>query len=150
MPGRKPKPTALSIVQGNPGKRPLPKNEPKPKAVAPNAPAVLSVEAKKHWRIVVKQLHASKLMTRLDIDALVIYCESYARWVDAVDQLREEGLIIKSPQGYSVQNPLLSISNKAFDQMRAMLVEFGMTPSSRTKVTAVDDSKKGGDPWGSI
>ena len=150
MPGRKPKPTALSIIQGNPGRRPYPKNEPKPKSVAPNAPAVLSPEAKKHWRVVVKQLHASKLMTRLDIDALVIYCEAYARWADANNQLMSQGLIITSPHGYSVQNPLLSISNKAFDQLRAMLVEFGMTPSSRTKVTAVDSDKKGGDPWSNL
>jgi len=30
MAGRKPKPTALKIIEGNPGKRPLNKNEPKP------------------------------------------------------------------------------------------------------------------------
>lgn len=35
-----------------------------------------------------------------------------------------------------MQSPFLAIANKAFEQMRAMLVEFGMTPSSRSRVHA--------------
>ena len=35
--GRPPKPTAIKELEGNPGKRLLNKNEPKPKKVAPNA-----------------------------------------------------------------------------------------------------------------
>ncbi|MEQ8198694.1 MAG: phage terminase small subunit P27 family, partial [Clostridiaceae bacterium] len=32
--GRKPKPTAIKVLEGNPGKRPLNKNEPKPEKKA--------------------------------------------------------------------------------------------------------------------
>jgi hypothetical protein len=31
--GPKPKPTSLKLVQGNPGKRPIPEDEPKPEVV---------------------------------------------------------------------------------------------------------------------
>lgn len=150
MPGRKKTPTALAIIKGNPGKRPLPENEPKPGAAKPRAPHVLSEEAKKHWRTVVKQLHAAKVMTRLDIDALALYCEAYARWVEANESLVKYGMIVKSPGGFPMQSPWLSISNKAFEQMRAMLAEFGMTPSSRAKVTTVKENEEKPDGWGEI
>ena len=150
MPGPKKKPTALSIIQGNPGKRSLNKNEPKPKAGAPRCPVSLSEEAKKHWRIIVKQLAAAKIMTKLDSDALALYCEAYARWNDANQHLQKFGIVVKSPQGWPIQSPYLSISNRAFDQMKSMLGEFGMTPASRTKITTVDDNSKGGDPWSEV
>ena len=47
MAGRKPKPTRLKIIQGNPGKRPLNKNEPQPERRLMRAPSHLSEEAKK-------------------------------------------------------------------------------------------------------
>ena len=40
--GRPPKPTYLKVLEGNPGKRPLNENEPKPKPSAPKCPAWLS------------------------------------------------------------------------------------------------------------
>lgn len=149
MPGRKKKPSALSIIQGNPGKRPLNDKEPKPKAEAPRCPSILSPDAKKHWRTIVKQLAAAKIMTKLDTDALAIYCEAYARWADANAHLQKFGIVVKTPKGWPMQSPYLSISNKAFEQMKGMLSEFGMTPSSRTKVSVVDEGK-GGDGWGDL
>lgn len=146
--GPKPIPTQLKVVRGNPGKRPLPENEPQLEAVKPNAPKTLSQEAKKHWDVVVDQLADAKLMTVLDIDALAMYCEAYARWADANKQIQEYGPLIKSPQGFPMQSPYLQIANKTFDQMKAMLVEFGMTPSSRTKVRTAETAKK--DEFGDL
>lgn len=48
--GRKPKPTALKVLEGNPGKRQLNVVEPKPRNKAPKCPAWLDAEAKKEWR----------------------------------------------------------------------------------------------------
>ena len=151
MKGRKNVPTKLKILRGNPGRRPLPKDEPKPQAVCPPPPAVLSGAAKKHWRIVVKQLFEADLMTNLDIDALTIYCEAYARWVEAGKAIQAEGVIIKqnSHDGsteYLKPTPWLMIQQKAFEQMKGMLVEFGMSPSARTRVRTVD-KKQPDDGW---
>ena len=145
------KPTALKILQGNPGKRALPKNEPVAEVCAPRAPAHLSPEAKQHWPKVVKHLAAAKIMTRLDVDALAMYCESYAKWILAHEHLSTEGMITISPNGYPVQSAWLQIANKSFEQMAKMLGEFGMTPSSRAGVQKVPDDHGGGkDPWQSI
>lgn len=48
--GRKPTPTAIKKLEGNPGKRPLNKSEPKPIRKAPFCPKWLEVEAKKEWQ----------------------------------------------------------------------------------------------------
>ena len=48
--GRKPKPTAIKELEGNPGKHPLNASEPKPKKKAPACPKWLEPEAKKEWR----------------------------------------------------------------------------------------------------
>ena len=44
--GRKPKPTAVKVLEGNPGKRSLNTGEPKPDKKAPRCPAWLEDEAK--------------------------------------------------------------------------------------------------------
>ena len=45
--GRKPKPTAIKELEGNPGGRPLNPNEPRPDKKAPRCPSWLEEEAKK-------------------------------------------------------------------------------------------------------
>ena len=49
--GRTPKPTAIKQLEGNPGKRQLNTNEPKPKQKAPTCPKWLDDEAKKEWKL---------------------------------------------------------------------------------------------------
>ncbi len=46
------------------------------------------------------------------------------------------GVMVKSPNGFPMQSPFLAVANKAMEQMRALLAEFGMSPSSRTRVHA--------------
>lgn len=45
--GRKPKPTAVKVLEGNPGKRSLNTREPQPEKKAPRCPSWLEDEAKK-------------------------------------------------------------------------------------------------------
>ena len=59
--GRKPKPTALKVLEGNPGKRPLNELEPKPKKQAPSCPSWLEPEAKKEWRRMAKDRKSTRL-----------------------------------------------------------------------------------------
>ncbi|MFC0130611.1 phage terminase small subunit P27 family [Ralstonia solanacearum] len=136
MKGRKPTPTALKIVRGNPGKRALPKDEPTPPAGA-DAPDWLSPLAAEHWPLIAKGLEDARVLTVMDAPALALYCEAFVRWKHANEQLVKSGMVVKAPSGYLIQSPYLSIANKAFDQMTKMLIEFGMTPSSRSRVTKV-------------
>ena len=136
MQGRKPKPTALKVLAGNPGKRALNQFEPRPKAVMPRPPEHLSDEEKAKWKVLVRELHALGLVTKIDVDALAMYCTIFVRWMKAEKMVREKGEIIKTAAGNIIQNPYLSIANRALEQLNKLGAEFGMTPSSRSRVKA--------------
>lgn len=144
MRGRKPVPTALKIVRGNPGGRPLNENEPTPSNEI-ERPDYLSPQAAEHWPIVAKQLHDAKLLSSVDVAALALYCEAFARWRHASDQVQKFGPVVKAPSGFPVQSPYLAIANKAHEQMCKLLIEFGMTPSSRSRVSKVESDDA--DPY---
>ncbi|MEM6560029.1 MAG: phage terminase small subunit P27 family [Planctomycetota bacterium] len=141
MRGRKPKPTAIKELTGNPGKRALNKSEPKPAAKLPACPKHLGDEARKEWRRVTKQLADLNLLTDLDRAVLAAYCQAWGRWVEAETELRKHGPVVKSPSGYPIQNPYLSIANKAMEQMRKLLPELGLSPSSRSRIQTPTDAE---------
>lgn len=132
----KPRPTHLRVLAGNPSKRPINENEPKPVKTnrAPPPPKHLCNEGKKFWRKTAKQLHACGLLTTVDTDALGLYVDAHMRWLDAKAQIDKYGLIVKTKNGFPQQSPYLNVMNKCFDQMIKLLAEFGMTPSSRSRV----------------
>lgn len=100
----------------------------------PKPPEHLSDAEKEKWKSVVRELHPLGLVTTIDKDALAMYCTIYVRWVKAERMVREKGEIIKTAAGNIIQNPYLSIANRALDQLNKLGAEFGMTPSSRSRV----------------
>jgi P27 family predicted phage terminase small subunit len=131
-------PTSIKLLRGNPGKRPLNGAEPKPRAKIPPCPAHLDDEAKREWRRTSRELANAGLITVVDRGALAAYCQSWSRWVEAETNLRKAGMVVKTKNGHPMLNPFLTIANEAMRQMKAFLVEFGMTPSSRSRVHAED------------
>ena len=134
--GRRPAPTKLKVLRGNPGKRRLSDGEPDPETNLPEPPDHLSEEAKSEWERVGQLLTGLGMVSDLDRAGLAAYCQAWGRWVEAEESLRKCGLVVKSPNGYLMQSPFLAIANKAMEQMKALLIEFGMTPASRTRVHA--------------
>ncbi|QJF51099.1 phage terminase small subunit P27 family [Roseobacter ponti] len=134
MRGRKPKPTALKIVQGNPGRRPLNGREPKPPAAMPTCPSHLSPTAKTEWKRLARVLNQIGLLTQIDRTVLAGYCQSYGRWVEAEKKLQETPTLLKTPAGYIQTSPWLTISNKQMELMVKYMAELGLTPSSRTRL----------------
>ena len=136
MRGRKPKPTAVKVLEGNPGKRALNTSEPHPPVpdANPYAPRHLNEDAKKEWKRVVGILIDLGLYTEIDKAALAIYCQTRGRWVIAEGKCDEQGEILTTDKGYNYQNPWRHEANKAQDLMRRMMVEFGMTPSARSRI----------------
>jgi P27 family predicted phage terminase small subunit len=134
--GRPPKPSHLKLLQGNAGKRPINTDEPEPDAVDDlAAPEFLSPEAARKWQEWAPKLARNRLFTDLDTDLLAMYCEAYAEWRDAMDQLEKYGKIVKSPKsGYPVPNPYVAIRNTSESTMRSIASEFGMGPASRTRI----------------
>ena len=134
--GARPLPTRLKVVRGTLRKGRTNMHEPALPIEIPRCPAHLSAEAKREWKRISADLVGYGLLTRIDRAALALYCEAWGRWVEAEQALRKFGVMIKAPSGFPMQSPYLAIANKAMEQMRAMLCEFGMSPSSRTRVHA--------------
>ena len=132
--GRKPKPTALKQLEGNPGRRPLNSNEPKPCKKAPRCPLWLEVEAKKEWKRMVKILEHMGLLTEVDMAAFAGYCQAFARWKEAEEFISKHGTIVKAPSGYWQQVPQVSIAQTYLKIMNRFCEQFGLTPSARSRM----------------
>lgn len=136
MRGRKPKPTEVKKLNGNPGKRALNKKEPKPASVVPRCPAHLPAVGKAEWRRITKELRVLGLLSRIDRAALVAYCQAWADYINAVENIETQGAVIISDKGGMYQNPWVGIKNNALNRLVKIAAEFGMTPSSRSRVSS--------------
>jgi P27 family predicted phage terminase small subunit len=136
MRGRRPKPTRLKVLTGNPGKHPLNSNEPRPEIAMPDCPLELGPVARREWDRLAAQLGPLRMITHLDRAALATYCAAYALWTEATQAIQTYGAMVKSPSGYPVQSPYVSIANRQTEIMMRIASEFGFTPASRSRITA--------------
>lgn len=132
--GRKPKPTHLKLLAGNRGKRPLNENEPKPERTVPDPPDHLDELARAKWDELAPRLNRLGLLTEIDGDALAMYCTAFSEFVENREKVQKHGSVVMTSKGNAVQSPYLGAANTAFEKMRKLLVEFGMTPSSRSRI----------------
>ena len=143
MRGRKPKPTALKLLGGNPGKRRLNALEPVLAPGVPECPATLTDEAKREWFRISSELVAAGLLTCADRAALAAYCQLWARWVAAEAMVAAMGAVLcnkKTKQCYT--NPWTGVANRSAELMKGYLVEFGLSPSSRSRVKVNPPAKE--------
>lgn len=147
--GPKPQPTRLKILKGNPGKRRLNEQEPDLPAEVPPPPDWLDGPALVKYRTLAQSLYDAKILTTLDGDVLALYCRTWVRWVTA-EQALEKGLLSKTPNGHIQPSPFVSIARAAVDQLRTLEAELGMTPSSRSRVQAVDRPTTSKSKWAGI
>lgn len=145
MRGRKPKPTALKLAEGNPGKRRINPVEPLPPGSLPEAPPHLSTDGAAEWARLAQALNAIGLLTQIDRATLAAYCQCYGRWVEAERKLAETPAILRMPSGYVQQSPWLTISNKQLELMARFMAELGLTPASRSRLAVLVPS--GRSPW---
>lgn len=138
MAGRKPKPTAVKKLEGNPGKRKLNKNEPVPAKGMPECPEWLLPEAKKEWERLADLMNQMGVLTEVDMAVFAAYCQSQARWKEAQEHITSEGSTFETDKGYQQQTPWVGIANTNQKLMLQAASEFGLTPSSRSRIVAVD------------
>jgi P27 family predicted phage terminase small subunit len=160
MRGRKPKPIATQISEGDPRKKGVRKlqarlaAEPKASKGLPACPRHLKGRARYAWKFWTEELCAMSLDRRPDAMALEGACVLYARAVQADLMIESEGLMLEiwdmgeptlDEDGHAVipaqksllsikTNPAVAISNGAWRQLRGFCAEFGFSPVSRTRL----------------
>lgn len=142
MRGRKPLPSRVKELRNTVQQCRTNPNEPKPWTDRIDPPSEMDHQLRPIWDRFVDELTRSRMITNVDIYALEALCVAYGRWKDANSKIESTGLLVKTPNGFPVQSPYLAIANKAHEQMVKLMVEFGITPSSRARVsTAIADDE---------
>jgi len=136
-PGPSPKPTKLKRLAGNPGHRrlntagpefPVPSRMPSP-------PDFLGEEAQRVWRKLGKWLLDAGLFTVVDRYAFGMLADACGRFQYATRMERETGgPVLVSADGNLYQNPWRWTADRAWEQMRKLFGEFGLTPAERSRL----------------
>ncbi|HEY0839775.1 MAG TPA: phage terminase small subunit P27 family [Vulgatibacter sp.] len=134
MRGRPRKPTALHVIDGTARPDRANRREPKPKVAEPLCPTHLDEIAKSKWRELAPQLVRLGVLTRIDGDALAIYCQAYSRWAAAEDDVKANGITYTTANGMVRQNPAVGISSAATVTMATYGGKLGLNPADRAKL----------------
>lgn len=133
MAGRPPKPTALKLVTGNPGKRAINRQEPDPDYLDDlEAPAHLPERAKKFWNVLAPKLRKARLLTELDVSALEKLCVAEMNYWEVTDRIGMDFVISGEKSDYT--NPLLNQQSMYLKQIMMLYREFGKTPAARVRI----------------
>jgi phage terminase small subunit len=112
------KPTALKIIQGNPGKRPLNRHEPMP-ASGCEKPKFLKGRAARIWDEYAPELERTGVLTAVD-------GHLFAAWCTLAAELEVQAGKMSAPR---------------IAQMRMLAAAFGLEPSSRARLVVKPDEK---------
>ena len=173
--GRPALPANVHQLRGNPSKKSLGSlldDVMRPDVAIPDCPTYLDAEAKAEWKRISVHLEKLGLVSEIDRAALAAYCTAWGdfSWatkrikelnsarpgVDA-DKTGERGRIWDTPSGYKQISVPMQIRNRAMEQMKTFLTEFGMSPAARSRVTVsapqlglpgLDKPQEGG--WGAF
>lgn len=149
-----PKPTALKLLEGNPGKRALDLSAGvNPRVEIPDAPKHLGKEARKEWKRITPILEELGLISGLDRTALGLYCQTVGRLHELetafngqVASMERDGAdyadavcrasYALTPSGYAQQSVLQQLIKSHREQVNRYLMHFGLSPAARARVQA--------------
>ena len=145
--GRKPKPTILKILSGNPGRRALNHDEPAYGPGAPDKPTFLDDDAGEEWDRITSMLVSARVITKGDAGIVLVACDAYAQLRQCQKFLKEKGSLsydASSINGGTSYKPYPEVAqrNMARRQYQSALAELGLGPSSRSKVKTLPDPPK--------
>lgn len=156
--GPAPDPTVVRLLKGNPGRRPLNKDEPVPPAGIAKPPQWLKGRSHQVWELLAPILARMKVLSSADAHALALLCDAYAEYLDARDVVRKDGATYESRHfqmdeaGHTVEKvmirprPEVAMAQDAWKRVRQMMQEFGLTPSSRSRIE-IPGSIEEADPF---
>lgn len=144
MPSPKPQPSNLRLLNGRGNGRDSGGRVVKPTPgfvrLPPARPDWLTGEARRMWDLVVPELTRLQLLKPVDEGSLVAYCLTWQRLHDASLLVARDGLLLETEKG-PVKNPAVLVVEAASKELRAWSSEFGLTPSSESRL----GSMKGAD-----
>mgnify|MGYP003129924140 FL=1 len=137
-------PTELKKQRGTLRKDRMNEGEPKLPCVIPPIPTWLSEDGQKAFSELSTLLHDMAVLTQADELALTLLCDAYSEYKKAKETVNQLGATVEvtSREGNSKPTirPEVQIANQSFVRIFQLLKEFGLTPSSRAKVNAIENA----------
>ena len=96
--------------------------------------------AKKIFAVVATELMHNNLLDVYGVDMIVAYAREMALYHDMMIEVEREGVTIEvvTKNGVVTQiNPKRKVAEGALASAKSLATEFGMTPSSRSRVSAI-------------
>src|SRR5690606_9702473 len=146
MAGRKPLPTHLKLVKGTARPHRMNEAEPTPVVAVPAPPDHLDEEAQAKVTGMAEMLARHGALTELDTGARAGHAVVWRRWSEAEQEVKRRGHVVKTSNDNIIQNPFLAVANKCLAQMHQIESEFGLTPSSRSRIRMAEPAEKA-DPF---
>lgn len=140
MVGRKPTPTALRILQGNPQKRPLNKNEPVPDPIDPEIPDELRGDAvaAAEWKSAIVPAIRIGQITIADRALAIVHCELWSSWRKEKAAAAKAPIVITAgAQGIPRPNPARVQALRTGSLLAHVDEKLGLTPTARSRINAV-------------
>lgn len=136
MRGRKPTPTALKVLRGNPSKRPLNPDEPMPGGLNLECPTELfDPIARLEWDRTVAPLIGIGQVTAADRTLAIAHCELWATWQSQLaEAVKHPHVVAAGKNKYPMPNPARVMANKTLQLLSLVDEKLGFTPTSRTRV----------------
>lgn len=144
MQGRKPKPSKLKLLEGNPGKRHVNK-EPEPQVGLPDMPAWLGEfpVAVEEWHREGNILAGMGVLTVADSGTFATRCYLASQIQEMAHDIQTEGRVAYSARMDSLGNEVMDAkANPKTIQLKNLITEYrqigsllGLDPSSRTKLS---------------
>lgn len=147
MAGRRPKPIALKMLQGNPGGRPLAKTGAPFEAGAPEKPSWLNEEAAAEWdRLVAKLYDESGILSPAHFGILLTTCQHYAQFREADAFIQKHGSTYESVKGDGNrlvrEYPQVRQRHDALQAYRKCLNDLGATPTQGPRVHRLPEQQE--------
>lgn len=89
--------------------------------------------ARKEYKRLVKLLQEIDIIGDIDVNNIAMYCNAFAKYCDATEQLGEQGITIVNADGVTMENPLVNTQRKYAEECRKFAVTCGLTLDSRLK-----------------
>lgn len=134
-------PTRMKLVKGERRPSRVNYNEPEPSADAISPTESLDEQERAIWNARVAELADAGVLANTDCVQLTRYCQTLALYQNALAKVKQSDQVIAGYRGSPVTNPYARRCDVLNKQLTAMEAEFGMTPSSRTRVS-VESKKK--------
>lgn len=109
--------------------------KPQKETSIPDCPEYLDTIGKDEWKRITAEMLSVGLLHKVDRASLELYCQTYSRYRIYSEQLQNEKSIILMDNGAQQINPTIKLADNALKTCRLMLIQFGLTPTAREKLT---------------